>query len=192
MIIGVSGYAQAGKDTFADILVAHYGFKKISFADKLRECLAALNPVVDVEGKYSRPPHLMRYNEAIAHYGYPVAKSLFPEIRVLLQRFGTEVGRDLLGNDVWVEAFLESINYDLNQNIVIPDVRFKNEAEMITYYRGHVVRVVRPDVFRINDHPSEDQDFKVDTIIHNDGNIDDLVTTTHTFMAEIKPTLVTY
>ena len=36
MIIGIDGYAGAGKDTAADILVKE-GFTKVSFADSLRE-----------------------------------------------------------------------------------------------------------------------------------------------------------
>ena len=181
MIIGISGYAQVGKDTLADILVEHYGFIKVSFADKLRECLAALNPVVDVKGHYSKSPDLLRYNDAIATYGYAAAKSMFPEIRELLQRFGTEVGRDLLGNDIWVDSLMQAVN-DPTKNYVIPDVRFPNEVDMIRFFKGHVVRVVRPDVFRINAHQSETQDFKVDTVVHNDGTIEDLVTSAHTLM----------
>ena len=42
VIIGLSGYAQSGKDTVANILVQHYGYKRVAFADKIRECLFAL------------------------------------------------------------------------------------------------------------------------------------------------------
>ena len=50
MIIGISGYATAGKDTIGEILVENHGFRRIAFADKLREVLLALNPIVDLDG----------------------------------------------------------------------------------------------------------------------------------------------
>ena len=37
MIIGLTGPAQAGKDTVADYIVENYGFKKVSFSDILDE-----------------------------------------------------------------------------------------------------------------------------------------------------------
>ena len=46
MIVGFSGYARCGKDTAADHLVEHYGFEHRGFADKLREALYALNPII--------------------------------------------------------------------------------------------------------------------------------------------------
>jgi 50S ribosomal subunit-associated GTPase HflX len=48
MIIGLSGYAQVGKDTVANILVQHHGYKRVAFADKIRECLFALDPIIAV------------------------------------------------------------------------------------------------------------------------------------------------
>jgi len=47
-ILGLSGYAQSGKDTIADYLVKNYGYTKISFADPIRKALYALNPKVNI------------------------------------------------------------------------------------------------------------------------------------------------
>ena len=47
MIIGLTGYAQSGKDTVAKILVENYGFTRIAFADKIREFLYETNPMYD-------------------------------------------------------------------------------------------------------------------------------------------------
>ena len=49
-LVGLSGYAQVGKDTVGKILVEKYGFERVSFADKLREVLYALDPTVRVAG----------------------------------------------------------------------------------------------------------------------------------------------
>ena len=40
MIIGVCGLIGGGKGTVGDILVDNYGFKKLSFADKLKDAVA--------------------------------------------------------------------------------------------------------------------------------------------------------
>lgn len=39
-IIGISGHAGAGKDTFASVLVERYGFVRMAFADKLKEIIS--------------------------------------------------------------------------------------------------------------------------------------------------------
>ena len=50
MIIGLSGYAQVGKDTVAQILVEEYGYSRIGFADIIRNACYRLNPIVTLEG----------------------------------------------------------------------------------------------------------------------------------------------
>jgi dephospho-CoA kinase len=47
MIIGLSGYARSGKDTVAELLCLNYGFRRISFADPMREAILILNPKID-------------------------------------------------------------------------------------------------------------------------------------------------
>ena len=49
MIIGLSGYAQVGKDTVANYLVENYGFVKVSFADPIREALYKLDPKIRID-----------------------------------------------------------------------------------------------------------------------------------------------
>src|SRR6185436_5049171 len=95
MIIAFTGYAQVGKDTASDILVRDFGFTKIAFADPIRQMLFALNPLVFDN---------VRVNDAIEAHGYNQAKIMFPEIRTLLQRMGSEAGRRILGEDIWINT----------------------------------------------------------------------------------------
>ena len=46
MIIGLAGKAGSGKDEVAKILIDLYGYKRIAFADAIRDALYELNPLV--------------------------------------------------------------------------------------------------------------------------------------------------
>ena len=47
MIIGLTGFARSGKDSVAKVLVDQYGFTRVAFADKIRELLYEVNPIVN-------------------------------------------------------------------------------------------------------------------------------------------------
>jgi hypothetical protein len=168
MIIGLSGYARSGKDTAADHLVNKYGFSRYSFAAPMKEAMYKLNPIVhsDKIGNF-------RYKDLVDTYGLDQAKDSHPEIRRLLQVFGTEVGRDMFGINFWVELALKSMTED---KVVISDVRFKNEADAIKSVGGQVWRINRHGVGPVTDHSSElDLDnYNFNHIIDNDYSVLDL------------------
>lgn len=185
MLIALSGYARAGKDTIADRLCDVHGWERLAFADLLRECAKALNPIVGRElvelpmlgtdkVEYLEADGLCTYQEALERYGYDKSKSLYPEFRGILQRLGTDVGRRLLDDNIWVDATLAKC--EEGKNYVFTDARFPNEATAITSRGGKVVRVERPGVGPANDHPSETSldDWPFDAVYQNDGTLDDL------------------
>ncbi|MFJ6183727.1 hypothetical protein [Streptomyces sp. NPDC092295] len=136
-LIGLSGYARSGKDTAAQAL-ADRGWRRAGFADKLREFLLALDPLLPaLHG--GQPFRLRRYVEA---WGWERAKDEHPEVRALLQRAGTEAGRRVLGANVWVNALFE--DHKDAPALVVPDVRFPNEARAISDRGGVLIRVARP------------------------------------------------
>ena len=163
MIIGLSGYARSGKDSVAELLVLNYGFKRVAFADGIRQALVALNPLIGS----------LRLNDIVGEHGWEVAKST-EEVRRLLQVMGTEVGRKLIHEDVWVWRLFNSINTD--ERIVIPDVRFPNEARMIEQNGGEVWRINRHNHKPVNDHISEHamDNHMFKRVVYNDGTLDDL------------------
>jgi hypothetical protein len=97
MIIGLSGYAQTGKDTVASHLIKNYDFRRVAFADPIRQALYRLNPLVEV-GEF-RAVHLQ---SPVDSMGWEEVKKISPETRRLLQILGTEVGREMFGPDFWV------------------------------------------------------------------------------------------
>ena len=166
MIIGLSGYASSGKDTVAEILVKQHGFKRVAFADKIRECLYVLNPIINYAGD--------RLAESIDAVGWDEGKQ-HSEVRRLLQTFGAEVGRNLIDPNLWVEMTMSGLNRD--ENIVITDVRFPNEYEAIKWAYGEIWRIERPGVEPVNRHYSETalDGWQFDRIIENSRGIPDLV-----------------
>jgi hypothetical protein len=170
MIIGLSGYAGSGKDEVAKILIKDYEFKRIAFADKIRKILYELDPVVMIDVNYKD----ITVRDLVNDEGWDDAKKN-KEVRALLQKLGVAI-RNNLGLDTWVDAALKDISP--NENVVITDVRFINEASKIKAMGGTIWRIKRPNVEAINAHVSETEldGYKVDQIFANKGSIEDLKT----------------
>lgn len=162
MIIGLSGYARSGKDTVADYLVTQRGFKRVAFADPIRNILYAMNPVIDG----------VRLVNLVDNYGWEIAKSK-TEVRELLQSLGY-AARKNVHEDIWVMAAFSQMTKD--ENYVIADVRFRNEANVIKQYNGEIWRIERPDVQAVNGHVSEwEMDgYEYDWAVNNDGTLEQL------------------
>jgi tRNA uridine 5-carbamoylmethylation protein Kti12 len=163
MIIGLTGYAQSGKDTVAQTLVEKYKYERVAFADAIREILYDMNP--------NFRDTLLQ--QAVNNHGWDEVKK-DPAVRRMLQNLGVGA-RKVLGDDVWVVAALRKLD-DINQNYVITDVRFENEAVMIKQLKGELWRVKRPGIEAVNNHISEHEmdGYKVDRILHNGGTLEEL------------------
>lgn len=163
MIIGFSGYAQSGKDTAAAVLT---NFERRSFAEPMRSAMYALNPIIKDE---------LRLADAIDDYGWDKAKVMFPEIRRLLQVFGTEVGRKMWDENFWITMASRGMTPNI-KNYVFTDVRFPNELKAIKDAGGVTIRVIRDGVEPVNAHPSETalNDYIFDFTINNDGTVEQL------------------
>ncbi|MCY0921695.1 hypothetical protein OS965_26580 [Streptomyces sp. H27-G5] len=164
-LIGLAGAAGSGKDTAAKALVA-IGWERRAFADKVKDFLYAVNPwTVDDEINGSFP-----LADEVDRYGWSYAKSAHPEVRAYLQRCGTEGGRTVLGENVWVDAlFRDAAGWGPT---VITDVRFPNEAAEIVRRGGLVVNIVRPGqkLITASDHTSENAlaGWRFDEVLVND------------------------
>lgn len=100
-------------------------------------------------------------------------------VREFLQKLGTDAVRDKLHTNAWVNALMADYKpgpfypdvaieeHAKLPNWIITDTRFPNEAQAIKDKGGIVIRVDRPGVKPINDHPSEvglddwDFDYKI-------------------------------
>jgi hypothetical protein len=141
MIIGFVGFIGSGKDTAADYLVNFHEFRRDSFANTLKDAVAAVFgwDRTLLEG---RTAEARAWREQVDPWwserlGMP---HLTP--RWVLQYWGTEVCRQGFHDDIWI-ASLENKMRKTGDNIVISDVRFPNEIKAIHNAGGKVIRVRR-------------------------------------------------
>ena len=161
-LIGLSGYAQSGKDSVASILVRDYGYERIAFADPIKDLLYLINPTI---GRVS-----LQY--IVDNNGWDVAKQHL-EVRQMLQDLGVGA-RELFGSNFWIDLAISKVKQE--HRVVITDVRFKNEAQMISIAGGELWRVERPHVGPANGHISELEllNHPMDRRIYNNSGIQGL------------------
>lgn len=160
-LIGLTGPAGSGKDAAAACVP---GSVRVAFADPLYRGLAAMFRVGEaaLRDRASKEQPL----PGVGH-----------SPRQLLQTLGLEWGRRHLGENVWVTlALREIVEARLRHpgaTIVVPDVRFRNEAEMIRRLGGEVWLVYRPGVALVAAHASEDGIplGLIDRLVVNDGGL---------------------
>jgi len=140
-IVGVTGYAQNGKDSLGDMLHEKHGYQKVAFAAALKQMAYVLDPIIG--GGIDGIPGITRLAPVVDAKGWDETKQL-PEVRRFLQVLGTEAVRDILGADSWLRALWQTIALDPEQKYVVTDVRFPNEEEFVhTRCDGMVFRVWR-------------------------------------------------
>ena len=154
-LIGIAGKARSGKDTTANYLLNKLGgrWSSSSFADPMKAMLSVIG--VDTSDEAKDLPR----NE----YGVST--------RHMLQTLGTEWGRDGIGNDFWIDVFER---YNAGQCVIVPDVRFENEADLVRK-NGILIHVKGRGGIDGN-HVSE-QAVSIkdgDVVISNDGSLSEL------------------
>lgn len=135
ILIGLCGAAGAGKDTVATRLRERHGFWVMAFADPLYAAVSAITgmPVAALKDRDLK-------ERPIGWLG--------KSPRELLQLLGTEFGRNLIREDIWIRRAMETVGAigmsGEYSGCVITDVRFDNEAEAIRGFGGIVFEVTRP------------------------------------------------
>lgn len=157
--VGIAGAAGSGKDTVADYL-ALMGYQKVSFALPLKKALSVMfeTDFVNMSREDKEKP----------------LKTLGVTPRRLMQTLGTEWGRQIIDEDVWVKALDMHIQAQPPwQCFVVPDVRFPNEVQWIRDNGGILIFLERSGAVPVEAHASEGgvSPYAADVILKNDGTI---------------------
>lgn len=164
-VIGLTGYAGAGKSTVANYLVEAHGYTRLSLAAPLKKMVLTLDPYVSS----GFDDQFYRVSEILDNHGETAAKVLFPEYRRLLQVLGTDCIRSI-DPEFWIKAAENSLTDDDGNpegKYVFDDVRFPNEADLIKKYGEYGLwNVVRPGYEAVNGHSSEAHAGKMGENLH--------------------------
>jgi hypothetical protein len=170
-LIGICGPAGSGKDTLADGIAAMDVYFKYSFADPIRAAINAMfgfGPANWENRDWKEEP--------IDWLG------ISP--RTLAQSLGTEWGRDMIESELWLKIAQQKFakidgtarmehGRILGLGMIIPDVRFNNEAQWIRDAGGLLLQIERPGQETISEssHASEAgvDPALIDAVIMNDG-----------------------
>lgn len=174
MIVGIGNNYQVGKDSAALALCRDLGFRRVAFADKLKDLALEADPLVTSSTMtVNIGAGRGRLKWLVQGVGWDEAKRIYPEVREFLQRLGA-AARNVFGDEFWIEQALAGI--EPGERVVVSDVRYRNEAEAIKALGGIVIQIERPG-FHGDSHPSE-RDFDEwdgwDHVIVNDGSLKDL------------------
>lgn len=213
MIIGICGLAGAGKDTFADgIIAVNPTWKKLKMATILKDITAQLfgwnREWLDGETLESR-----EWREQVDEFwNDKVYESLRPFTpRKALQFLGTEVGRNQICGELWSISLCRFIQQHPEENYIITDVRFLDELKMINSLGGVIVEIQRDlpswyyhiydyrlgiskDVEKYNEaikshHSSETSwigNEYIKYVIYNDGKIEHLYNKANKFVTNFE------
>ena len=143
-IIGVCGLKGAGKDTIGDIICKNDdSFVKMSFADTLKDITAILmgwdRKLLQGDTIESREWR----EKADDYWSDKFGKMITP--RIILQELGTNVLRNQFLQSIWVDSLQKKL-MEIDKNVVITDVRFPNEIDMIKELGGTIYRVERGEL----------------------------------------------
>lgn len=171
-IIGLTGLAGVGKDTVADLLVTHCGFRKLAFADALRAEVAEgfgidmrllTDPATKNEPsdalalrKCQHRPFIYAVVGTLAlreegpqnHADWALFLAAPRSPRQIMQWWGTEYRRTQEPR-YWSRQLLQRVVYyqrDGGTRFIVTDVRFANEGDTLSAIGGLLWQVTRPGV----------------------------------------------
>lgn len=213
MIIGLVGFIGSGKGTVGEYLHLH-GYKQTSFAGTLKDTASTLfgwdRELLEGDTKESREFREMKDEFWSTRFGYEFSP------RLALQLLGTEAGRNVFHQDIWIYALENRMKQ--HKNVVITDTRFPNEIEFIRSKGGVIIEVQRgkrPEWYEtafVENTTDEYEQYmledrnelmiqkypqihvsewawigqKVDYTLYNNGTLDDLLENTRALLTELK------
>lgn len=141
--------ARTGKDTAADIVSEGRQVLRLSFAAPIKEISSYIQEVLNKPQE--KDPNLY-------------------------QTLGQSL-KKVYGDDVWIEACESIISENLDKSIIVTDLRFPKEAEMLKKYGFLLVKIEREKrvIDRDPNHISEIalKNYPFDMVVTNNGTLEE-------------------
>lgn len=145
-IIGISGKIGSGKDTFAEkfALMSKTPCQRHAFADKVREMVELLTGYKMGKIYTQNDPfynEVYSYSQSIKNVYVPLWDKTIGEC---LQMLGTDALRKGFDENTWIKSLFSTVGFEtikMGHHLLIPDVRFPNEADEILERGGIVIRL---------------------------------------------------
>ena len=128
MLIAFCGPKRSGKDTCSNYIVDKYGFKRLSFADRIRKVanvLYNLSDDFDWDINKEDPCAILGGNSR----------------RYVMQSIG-EAMKPTLGRNIWINSVMSGKDFD-RRDYVLTDLRFPEELYFIQRNNGLIVYLQR-------------------------------------------------
>lgn len=182
-IITLCGNQGSGKDTVAGLLQHQHGFVRESFANSLKDAVAA---VFNWDRELLSGDTIESRNWREEVDSWWANRLHIPELtpRWVLQYWGTEVCRYGFNDEIWIASLENRLLKYPDNNIVVSDCRFNNEYEMIKKSGGIVIYINRDNTSasnHISDHslPETGYDYSINnngSILHLHNQIQEILT----------------
>lgn len=142
MIVGFVGFAGSGKDTCAEYLVRQKGFVRESFAGPVKDCLASVFGW-DREMLEGLTSSSREWRETVDPWWSRELNNPVFSPRWAMQHWATDVVRNHFDEKTWVLSMKRRLEeHQRNgRNVVVSDVRFPNEIQLLQSLGGKVVQV---------------------------------------------------
>lgn len=175
VLIGLIAGKGSGKTTAAIYLTNELNFIEKSFADPLKKACQELflftNEQVNGTQEQKETPDPEWYNCTPRKVLQYVGTDL---LREQMGKLIPELGIDIFthGFKIWYNQLLKE---NPNASVIVSDIRFQDEADTIKNLGGYIIKIDRPGLENLDNHPSETQLKKITNyhkLIVNDGTLD--------------------
>ena len=172
--IAITGRKSNGKDTLGNYLVKNYGYKRISFADPIKEICKTLF-------KFNNKQLNGSLKETKDEFWNVTPREVFQYVGTDLFRYQISTIMPHIENNFWIavmkRTILKELEINPQQKFVITDLRFQNEFDFCREMDCLIIRVSRsvPEN-QFNQHESEIyiDTLPVDACIENNSSLEDL------------------
>ena len=203
VLIGIVGKKMVGKDVVAFQLCKEFGFESMAFAKPIKEVAELLfgfdiRQLETSEGKETVDKWWgITPRKALQHIGQAMRELDLPELKDEESESESRSGRSSSSivmngkGSFWLRYFFDKYDSALTVNnvldMVVSDVRFKNEAFALKSRGAILIRIVRDTKSKDNDVSEQEQnDINCDYVIQNNGTFAELAENVRALMSKIK------